>query len=481
MNIKAPPGTFDIIPEDPKDNWHNSYLWEHAEAIFRELSRRFGYEEICTPIFERSELFQHGVGESSDIVLKEMYTFEDKGGRQMALRPEGTAPVLRAFVEHHMHARSPVHKLFYIGPMFRYERAQAGRYRQFHQFGAEAIGNGSPEQDVEMIDLVCSIYKELGLKNLKIYLNSIGDSESRAAFREALKDFLRPSLAQLSEDSQRRFDTNPLRILDSKDPGDQQILSAAPSILDFLNPTSNEHFARVRSLLDDLHLEYEVNPRLVRGLDYYVETVFEIVSGELGAQNSVGGGGRYDGLLKRLGGPDLPCIGFATGIERIILTLLKQEVAVPKPAGPTLFFIGLDSASKNTCFRLLHQIRQAGISAEMDFSGRKLPKIMQYAHAIRAKYVVVVGDNELESGTVELKEMATGNIKKAPLHSLHTILALEQKNAQFLELWNEMSRPFENENEAEFFNKELKKSIDQTKQITENLQSALEKIQSIVK
>ena len=206
MNIKAPPGTFDIIPNDPKENWHNSHLWDYVERVFRTISHRFGYEEIRTPIFERTELFQRGVGETSDIVLKEMYTFEDKGGRSMSLRPEGTAPVLRAFVEHHLNAQTPVHKLFYIGPMFRYERSQAGRYRQFHQFGAEAIGNGSPEQDVEMIDLVYRVYQELGLRNLKISLNSIGDATARTAFKKALQDFLRPSLSGLSADSQRRFD-----------------------------------------------------------------------------------------------------------------------------------------------------------------------------------------------------------------------------------------------------------------------------------
>ena len=423
MNIKAPPGTFDVIPNDQKESWHNSHLWDHVETVFREISRRFGYEEIRTPVFERTELFQRGVGESSDIVLKEMYTFEDKGGRMMSLRPEGTASVLRAFVEHHFHAQSPIHKLFYMGPMFRYERAQAGRYRQFHQFGAEAIGNGTPEQDVEMIDLVCSIYKELGLKNLKIYLNSIGDTESRTAFRKALQEHLRPSLTKLSEDSQKRFELNPLRILDSKNPVDQELLVGAPSILDFLNASSDAHFKKVRHLLDDLQLDYEVNPRLVRGLDYYVETVFEIVSGELGAQNSIGGGGRYDGLLKQLGGPDLPCIGFATGIERIILTLLKQEIAVPKPAGPVLFLIGLDDESRKVCFRLLHQLRQKGIPAEMDFSNRKLPKIMQYANGIGAQKVVVIGENELKENIVEIKDMASGTTQKTPIHDLSNFLS----------------------------------------------------------
>lgn len=421
MNIKAPPGTFDIIPQDTHENWHDSYLWAHAESIFRELSRRFGYEEIRTPIFERAELFQRGVGESSDIVLKEMYTFEDKGKRLMALRPEGTAPVLRAFIEHHLHAQSTLHKLFYIAPMFRYERAQAGRYRQHHQFGAEAIGNDTPEQDVEMIDLACSVYKELGLENLKIQLNSIGDLESRTAFRVELKKFLHPSLNKLSEDSQRRYEINPLRILDSKDPGDQEILIGAPSILDFLDQASCARFKRVQALLDDLELNYEVNPRLVRGLDYYVETVFEITSGDLGAQNSIGGGGRYNGLLKKLGGPDLPCIGFATGIERIILTLLKQGIATPKPMGPTIFLIGLDQDAKKACFHILHKLRQKGISAQMDFSTRKLPKLMQYADSIGAQHVAVIGENELSSGMVDIKELSTGNIKKHELNALHEI------------------------------------------------------------
>lgn len=481
MNMKAPPGTFDVIPNDCKEQWRNSSLWDYVEQTFKKLTQYYNYKEIRTPIFERAELFQRGVGESSDIVLKEMYTFEDNGGRKMSLRPEGTASVLRAFVEHHMHTQTPTHKLFYIGPMFRYERPQSGRYRQFHHLGAEAIGNGSPEQDVELIDLACSFYRKLGLRNLTLHINSIGNLESRKKFREALQDFLHPSLHELSADSQRRFEMNPLRILDSKAPEDQKILQGCPSILDFLDPKSADHFEKVKSLLNSIQQDYVVNPKLVRGLDYYVETVFEIMSDELGAQNTIGGGGRYDGLLKQLGGPDLPCIGFATGIERVIITLLKQAAALPVTMGPKLFIISLGEEAKGICFKLLHDVRSKGISAEMDFSNRKLAKIMQYANDIKAQYVAVVGENELKTHEIELKNMESGITKKAPLDHLANILHIEEKSLHFLKTWNEMSQPFEEASEAEFFKKDLEASIGQTQTVVNELSAALQKINTIIK
>lgn len=291
MKIAIPPGVFDIIPIDDQEKWKSSYLWAHVEKIIRETARDYGYQEIRTPLFERTELFQRSVGDSSDIVSKEMYSFEDKGGRSLSLRPEGTAPVIRAFIEHQLHQKASVQKLFYIAPMFRYERAQAGRYRQHHQFGAEVIGNASPEQDAELIDLLYTLYQRLGLKNLTLFINSIGDNTSRQAFRKALKDYLAPQAALLSPDSQTRLELNPLRILDSKDPRDQEIVARAPSILNFLSEEANTHFEDLKRLLTLLRIPYQVNPLLVRGLDYYNKTVFEVVAGELGAQNSIGGGG----------------------------------------------------------------------------------------------------------------------------------------------------------------------------------------------
>lgn len=422
MTISIPPGVFDILPNDPKEPWKNSHLWNYVESMIRTTARHYGYQEIRTPMFERTELFQRGVGETSDIVSKEMYTFTDKGNRSMSLRPEGTAPVIRAFVENQLHMQAPVHKLFYIAPMFRYERSQAGRYRQHHQFGAEAIGNEAPEQDVELIDFIYTLYRRLGLKNLHLHINSIGDPASRLAFRSALQDYLRTFFDQLSPDSQTRFEANPLRILDSKNPEDKKILIGAPSILDYLNEECRDHFAAVKSLLDRLKIPYTVNSSLVRGLDYYNKTVFEVISGELGAQNSIGGGGRYDGLLKMLGGPDLPTMGFGSGIERTIQTMLKQNVPTPSPYSPTIFFIPLGEEAKGTCFSLLHDLRDKGVSAQMDFSGKKLNKIMQYVDQIHAKFVVIIGENELRTEKVDLKEMSTGFKTEISIHQLTQIV-----------------------------------------------------------
>jgi histidyl-tRNA synthetase len=418
MKIPSPPGVFDILPNDPDEQWRCSYLWNFVEDHIRKISREYGFQEIRTPLFERTELFKRGVGESSDIVTKEMYTFNDKGGRSMSLRPEGTAPVMRAFIEHQLHQMAPLHKLFYIGPMFRYERAQAGRYRQHHQFGAEAIGNSAPEQDVEMIDLIYTLYSRLGIKNLKVTINSIGDVDSRQQFKKALQDYLRQYINQLSPDSQTRFETNPLRILDSKDPTDQKINAGAPSILNFLNEECQDHFNQVRALLNALKIPFEVSSQLVRGLDYYNKTVFEITAGELGAQNSIVGGGRYDGLLKTLGGPDLPATGFATGLERVIQTMIKQNIPLANPYSPKLFLIPLGENARLASFEILHELRGRGIPIQMDFSGKEVHKAMQYANIIQAQYIMVIGDNELEKQEGELKHMATGAIKKLPFKEL---------------------------------------------------------------
>lgn len=418
MKYPIPPGVFDIIPIDKQENWKSSYLWAYIEKIIRETARDFGYHEIRTPLFERTELFQRSVGDTSDIVSKEMYTFEDRGGRSLSLRPEGTAPAMRAFIEHQLHQTAPIQKLFYIAPMFRYERAQAGRYRQHHQFGAEAIGNGSPEQDAELIDLLYTLYRRLGLKNLTLYINSIGDTTSRQAFRQALKDYLTPQASHLSPDSQTRLELNPLRILDSKDRRDREIVAGAPSILDFLSEEACSHFEELKRLLNLLHIPYQVNPFLVRGLDYYNKTVFEIVSGELGSQNSIGGGGRYDGLLSNLGGPDLPSIGFGTGIERILQTAINQNAPLPKPSHPTLFLVAMGEKAKHACFKILHTLRQEGIPSEMDFSNRKVGKSLQYADQIGATYVAVIGDQELEGQEVELKEMSKGHKERVHLSAL---------------------------------------------------------------
>ncbi|HXF28881.1 MAG TPA: histidine--tRNA ligase, partial [Chlamydiales bacterium] len=298
MAIPIPTGTFDILPEDPKELWRSSHLWNYVESVLRSHARLYGFEEIRTPLFERIELFKRSVGDTSDIVSKEMYDFEDKGGRHLALRPEGTASVIRSFVEKQLHTQKAQHRLFYIGPMFRYERPQSGRYRQHHQFGVEVLGAARPELDAELIEMCVSLYEKLGLQNLSVYINSLGDKETRVTFKERLKAYLQPKLSELSAESQRRFETNPLRIFDSKDEKDKEIIKGAPTILDCLTPECEAHFSAVRKVLDHLGIRYEVNAQLVRGLDYYTKTVFEITSGELGAQNTVGAGGRYDGLVK---------------------------------------------------------------------------------------------------------------------------------------------------------------------------------------
>ncbi len=408
MGIPIPPGVYDILPYS-KELWRTSSLWQYVESMMRETAKHFNFHEMRTPVIERTELFKRGVGETTDVVAKEMYTFEDKGGRSLSLRPEGTAPAIRSFIENQLHVNSSFHKLFYIGPMFRYERAQAGRYRQHHQFGIEAIGVATAEQDIEVIDLIYLLFCKLGLKNLKVNINSVGDAECRLKYRTALLSYLEGYFNALSEDSQIRFKTNPLRILDSKHEKDREIISQAPSILDFLNSTCKSHFERLLYLLEQLSIPYQVNDKLVRGLDYYTKTVFEITTSELGAQNSLVGGGRYDGLIKTLGGPDLPAMGFGCGIERVLQTMLKQNCFFPSSSAPQLFLIALGEVAKENCFKILHESRLRGINAQMDFTERKLAKIMQEASAMQAKYVSVIGDNELQTDQIELKEMASGH------------------------------------------------------------------------
>lgn len=425
MNYQAAKGVFDVLPRDAL-GWRESHLWQFIESQIRFVCDLYAYREIRTPLFETTELFTRSIGSHTDIVTKEMYTFQDKAGRSLTLRPEGTAPVMRAFIEKNLDQQGPLHKFFYIIPMFRYERQQAGRYRQHHQFGVEAIGSHSPFQDVEVIHLLWSFYERLGLKDLTLHLNSIGDAEARKDFRHKLKIYLRPHFEELSKESQERYEANPLRILDSKDPKDQALLKDAPSILDSLNDASRTHFEQICALLKGEGILYTLNPRLVRGLDYYNNTVFEITSNELGAQNSLGGGGRYDGLLSQLGGPDLPACGFGAGIERIIQTLLAQNCPIPAHPAPLLFIIPLGQEGEIAAFRLTNSLRKHNLRVEMDLTGKKLKNALRYAAASGARFVMVVGENELKTEKVEIKEMATGMTKIVPLNRLMDEL---QKNA----------------------------------------------------
>lgn len=408
MKYSIAKGVFDILPKEPSgEMWRLSHLWEYLEDTIRKLTKVYGYREIRTPIFEKTELFVRGVGESSDIVTKEMYSFVDKGGRHLTLRPEGTAAVMRAFIEKRLDQQIGCQKLYYIGPMFRHERPQAGRYRQHHQFGVEAIGDPSPEQDVEVIDLLCELYRRLGLKHLTVMLNSVGDGATRDQYRKALKKYLEPKFSELSEESKVRFEKNPLRILDSKDAGDQKLLQGAPSILDFHSEEAKHHFAVVQKRLSQLGIDYEINPYLVRGLDYYNKTVFEVTAGELGAQNAIGAGGRYDGLTALLGGPDFPAVGFAAGLERILQTMLGQNVALPSPPKPLLFCIPMGEKAKEFCIQLVFQLRHENIYAELDWNSKKVGKSLEKADHLGATYALVLGEDELNSQEIRLKKLAT--------------------------------------------------------------------------
>ena len=424
MEYNAPKGVFDIVPFEMReeDKWRESHRWNYIESVFRQTATDYGYREIRTPIFERTELFVRGVGESSDIVSKEMYTFLDRADRSMTLRPEGTAPLMRALIENRLYQQPGLQKYFYIGPMFRYERQQAGRYRQHHQFGAEAVGMSSPEQDVELIDMVCEGYRRLGLKHLNVLINSVGDAPSRISYKDALSNFLKPKYELLSSDSKARFSKNILRILDSKDPQDQNLLNGAPTILDYLTPEARHHFDQVLRLLNAIGLSYTLNPRLVRGLDYYNKTVFEITSEGLGAQNSMGGGGRYDSLTESLGGPNLPSVGFGTGLERILQVMVKQGAPFPPPPHPLILLIPLGEASRQLAFELACKLRKQRISAEIDLSGKKVQHGLQLANHLQADFCCVIGEEELIHKTGKLKKMATRESFDVSFDSLATKL-----------------------------------------------------------
>lgn len=429
MEYSIPKGLFDILPFEQKeeDKWRTSDRWQYVELVIRKTADDYGFKEVRTPMFERTELFVRGVGESSDIVSKEMYTFLDKADRSMTLRPEGTASVMRAYVEKHLNQVPGLSKFYYIGPMFRYERPQAGRYRQHHQFGAEAIGVGRPEQDVEMIDLLCELYRRLGLKNLVVHLNSVGDEASRAAYREALTAFLKPHFESLSDDSKVRFTKNILRILDSKDVNDKKLLEGTPSLVDYLSEEATSHFKEVQKLLKMNGIAFVIDPKLVRGLDYYNKTVFEVMSQGLGAHNTIGAGGRYDGLLSTLGGPALPSVGFATGLERVLQTMEHEKVTFPTPSHPDLFFVPIGEKCLEVCFQKALELRHLGWRVEIDLSGKKIQHGLQMASTLHATYCVVLGEEELVKGQIEVKEMLTRTAQKIAWSDLETFLEKKAK------------------------------------------------------
>ncbi|WP_422123083.1 histidine--tRNA ligase [Planococcus sp. X10-3] len=403
-NIQLPRGTYDVLPDQ-------SAKWQEVEQQINELCRLYQYKEIRTPIFEHTELFQRGVGDTTDIVQKEMYTFQDRGDRSLTLRPEGTASVVRSYVENKLFGLpdQPV-KLSYMGPMFRYERPQAGRMRQFVQFGVEAIGSKDPAIDAEVISLAMEVYRSVGLKQLRLVINSLGDTDSRIAHKEALIQHFEPRINEFCSDCQERLTKNPLRILDCKVDRDHELMGTAPSLADFLNEESQAYFDGVKGYLEALGIEYVVDPNLVRGLDYYNHTAFEIMSDAegFGAITTLCGGGRYNGLVEDLGGPESPGIGFAMSIERLLLALEMEKVEIGQSADLDVYVVAMDESTKQKAFTVVRDLRAKGISADMDFNGRKVKAQMKSADRKHAAYVIVIGETELESGKVALKTMATG-------------------------------------------------------------------------
>lgn len=403
--INIPRGTQDILPEDtPK--------WRYIEAKLHQLMEVYNYQEIRTPIFESTDLFARGVGDSTDVVQKEMYTFKDKGDRSITLRPEGTAATVRSYIENKMQGlpNQPV-KLYYNGPMFRYERKQKGRYRQFNQFGIEAIGAENPSIDAEVLALVMHIYQSFGLKNLKLVINSVGDAESRVEYQEALRAHFKPVIHTYCQDCQKRIDTNPMRILDCKIDKDKPEMKTAPSITDYLNDYSKNYFDEVKGHLDRLGIPYVVDPTLVRGLDYYTHTAFELMIDSEnydGAITTLCGGGRYNGLLELLGGPKQTGIGFALSIERLLMALEEEGIELPQSSHLDLFVATMGERADDYAVKLLNDLRHQNIRVDKDYLSRKLKGQMKQADRLNAIYTIVLGDEELDSNKVAIKHMQTG-------------------------------------------------------------------------
>ncbi|MDC2844873.1 histidine--tRNA ligase [Limosilactobacillus mucosae] len=429
MRYQRPKGTADILPGE-------SAQWEAVEKLAREIFARYGYRGIRTPIFENYNIFARSAGETSDVVTKEMYDFKDKGDRHVALRPEGTAGVVRAYVENKLYGPeyNKPYKVYYMGPMFRYERPQSGRQREFHQIGVEAFGSDNPAVDVEVITMALRLFKQLGLTGLRVAINTLGDQETRDTYRQALIDYLKPHYDELSEDSQERLEKNPLRVLDSKDPRDKQFVDDAPSILDYLTDDAQKHFALVKKMLDELNIDYTVDPTMVRGLDYYNHTIFEVMvqAKSLGqGYTTICGGGRYSGLVEELGGPDTPGVGFGIGLERLMLLL--NEEGLLKKADPDLdvYVVGIGEATNVASFKLVEAARDAGFVAERDYLNRKPKAQFKTAAKENAKVVLTIGQKELESNTVHFKVMATGE---------ETTLPLDQVFADFKAVYQEQTK-----------------------------------------
>ena len=412
--ITIPKGTKDVLPNE-------SYKWQYIEHQARETAKLFHLKEIRTPVFEHTELFNRSVGETTDVVTKEMYTFEDKGKRSITLKPEGTAGAVRSFIENGMTSGVLPVKMYYITPAFRYERPQAGRLREFHQFGVEVFGAKDATTDAETIVMADTLLKKLGL-NVTLYINSIGCPTCRAKYNQALKEFFLPHLDKLCYDCKTRYQKNPLRLLDCKEETCKNINANAPKILDYLCEDCHAHFETLQKCLQIAGVEYEVDSRIVRGLDYYTRTVFEFVSTSIGAQGTVCAGGRYDGLIQQLGGTPTPAVGFAAGLERLLIVMEQTSVAMPKPETPVIYIAGMDSICRTKAFELACVLRKEGIFTEIDHMDRSIKAQFKYADKIGAKYVAVIGSNELQEGQVNIKNMSTGESEKISFSEMASYL-----------------------------------------------------------
>lgn len=402
MLTNAPKGTKDVMPGQ-------AYKWHYIEEKFAEMCKRYGFEEIRTPVFEHTELFQRGVGDTTDIVQKEMYTFNDFAGRSITLRPEGTSPVVRAFCEHKIYADPQPTKVYYNIPCFRYEKPQSGRLREFHQYGVEIFGTDNMMADAEVIAIGYDFIKEMGITDVELQINSVGCPECRGKHREALKKFLEPKFDQLCPTCQDRFNTNPMRILDCKSPIDQELVKDAPMMLDYLCDDCAGAFEDLKKNLDALGIEYKVNPKIVRGLDYYTKTAFEFVTTRIGAQGTVCGGGRYDGLVEEVGGPSTPGVGWGMGKERILMTMEACGADIPEPEKTEVFIAFMGEEPKRYALKLMHELRSKGVSAEMDVMGRNFKNQFKLANRIGAAKTVIIGENELTSGRLQIKDMESGD------------------------------------------------------------------------
>ena len=413
MEVQAPKGTKDMLPQD-------AYKWHFVENKFREIAKFYGMRELRTPMFEHTDLFLRGVGDTTDIVQKEMYTFNDKGNRSITLKPEGTAPVVRAFIENRLFNEAQPTKLYYAIPCFRYENVQKGRLRQFHQFGTEVFGSKEPSMDAEVIAFAMEFLKSLGLKSLSLNINNLGCPNCRPKYNEALKKFLEENYDDLCGLCQSRFEKNPMRILDCKNKNCGEITKNAPIILDYMCEECDTHFTEVKKYLDALNIPYTVDPGIVRGLDYYTKTIFEILNDDF----TVCGGGRYDRLIEELGGPEMPAVGFGLGIERLLLTLKNEGIEIPSEGLYDLYVGARGEEGKLASFKLANTLRTRGIKTEINHVGRSLKAEMKYSNKIGAKFTVVLGDDELQTGNAKLKRMSDGEQFEVNLNNIEEIVAI---------------------------------------------------------